>query len=131
MQVVRGHRLTAELDIRYQSYAASEPLLEGFDLRQVPVWTPEVGLASKANETRILNGPRRESGLALVGGKLLRALRQLLEFGSKDEVQLQSPGDFACNVKAVRPFCIQVYFLQEDDVSFSFFDEFENPLQLC
>jgi|SRR5208283_5178066 len=102
MKVVGNDRLPSDTSIGHEGEPTSEPFLEWFDLRQKPMWLPEVGLLLEPEDTGIRQRPGGQRRLAMVSGRMACALRQFLKLTPKDVVELQLLRYFPCNMKAVR-----------------------------
>ncbi len=69
MKVVGNDRLPSDTSIGNEGEPTSEPFLEWFDLRQKPMWLPEVGLLLEPEDTCIRQRPRGQRRLPWYAGK--------------------------------------------------------------
>ena len=68
MEVIGNDRLPADTSISNEGEPTSEPFLEWFDLRQKPMWLPEIGLLLEPEDTCIRQRPTGQRHLAMVSG---------------------------------------------------------------
>lgn len=102
MKVVGNDRLPADTSIGNKGEPTSEPFLEWFDLRQKPMWLPEVGLLLEPEDTCIRQRPTGQRRLPMVSRRMACALCQFLKLTPKDVIELQLLRYFPRNMKAVR-----------------------------
>src|ERR1700746_1057192 len=103
MHVVGGYRLARYVRFADEREPSSDSLLEGRDFRNEPMWSPEIRLLLETDDSEVRQRPTRECGLAMIGGRGVSALGQLLKFAPEHVIHLQLLRYFPRHVGGVRP----------------------------
>src|ERR1700730_15334046 len=116
MKVVCHKVASWDTDLRNQRDSSPKSLLKRLDPWQKPMWPPKVRLFFESDHAWTGNAPARQSGLPVVGGRSPRALGEFLKLSPERIVHLQLPGDLFSYVQAVRPACIDIDFLEDQNI---------------
>src|ERR1700680_2705765 len=116
MKVLSHEPPSGNIDLRDQCNSSSQPFLERLDLREKPVGLPEMCLFREADQARVQNRPLRKGCLAVISRRVLRSLDQLLKLAAEDIVHSQLAGDLFGDIQAVRASCVNIHFLEDQNV---------------
>src|SRR6202023_1444586 len=103
-----------------ESDSPPQPPLKNLCLRNIRAGQPEFRLLSKANDSPVREWPPRKSRQTLISRPHSVRRRKLLELQAEYVVETEELRQFASDIAIGAAPCIEICFLQEDQVRLVF-----------